>query len=80
MEHQDRVKLLLLDALMPKKTGREAYDKIRIFRPEVRALFLSGYPADVLAAKGLIEPGTPVMVKPVGMDELLRKVRAELDG
>jgi signal transduction histidine kinase len=79
MEHQDRVKLLLLDAVMPKKTGREAYDKIRIFRPEVRALFLSGYPADVMMARGLIEPGTPVMVKPVGMDELLRKVRAELD-
>jgi two-component system NtrC family sensor kinase len=79
MEHQDRVKLLLLDAVMPKKTGREAYDKIRIFRPEVRALFLSGYPADVMVARGLIEPGTPVMVKPVGMDELLRKVRAELD-
>jgi CheY-like chemotaxis protein len=80
MEHQNQVKLLLLDALMPKKTGREAYDKIRIFRPEVRALFLSGYPVDVMVAKGLIEPGTPVMVKPVGLDELLRKVRAELDG
>jgi PAS domain S-box-containing protein len=79
MEQQDRVKLLLLDAIMPKKTGREVYDKIRIFRPEVRALFLSGYPADVMVARGLIEPGTPVMVKPVAMDELLRKVRAELD-
>jgi hypothetical protein len=33
-----------------------------------------------MVAKGLIEPGTPVMVKPVGLDELLRKVRAELDG
>jgi len=80
MEHQDSVKLLLLDANMPKKTGREAYDKIRIFCPEVRALFLSGYPAEIMAERGLIEPGTPVMVKPVGMDELLRKVRAELDG
>jgi PAS domain S-box-containing protein len=79
MEHQDRVKLLLLDAIMPKKTGREAYDKIRIFHPEMRALFLSGYPADVMTARGLIEPGTPVLVKPIGMDDLLRKVRAELD-
>jgi PAS domain S-box-containing protein len=79
MEKQDEIQLLLLDALMPKKTGREAYDKIRIFRPEAKALFLSGYPADVMAARELIEPGTPVMVKPVNMDELLRKVRAELD-
>ena len=75
MEHRDRIKLLLLDAVMPKKTGREAYDKIRIFCPEVRVLFLSGYPADVMVARGMIEPGTPVLVKPVGMDELLRKVR-----
>ncbi len=80
MEHQDKVKLLLLDAVMPKKTGREVYDKIRIFRPEVKALFLSGYPAEVIAERGLIEPGTPVMVKPIGMDELLRKVREKLDG
>jgi polar amino acid transport system substrate-binding protein len=79
MEHQDSVKLLLLDVNMPKKTGREAYDKIRIFRPEVSALFLSGYPSALMVERGLIEPGTPVMVKPVGMDELLRKVRAELD-
>jgi two-component system cell cycle sensor histidine kinase/response regulator CckA len=79
MKHRDVIKLLLFDVIMPKKSGREAYEKIRIFSPDMKVLFLSGYTAEVIQRKGLLEPGLNFIMKPVPMNELLRKVRSILD-
>jgi PAS domain S-box-containing protein len=79
MENRDKVQLLLLDVLMPKKNGKEVYEKIRIFEPDIKALFLSGYTADIMHQKGLIDKGVNFILKPVPMNNLLRKVRAILD-
>jgi DNA-binding response OmpR family regulator len=74
------IKLLLLDIMMPKKNGKEVYDKIRIFEPGIKSLFLSGYAADILIQKGLLEKGLNFICKPIQMNDLLRKVRSLLDG
>lgn len=79
MEHRDLIKLLLFDVIMPKKNGREAYAKIKIFSPDMKVLFLSGYTADTIQRKGLLEPGLNFIMKPVPVNELLRKVRSILD-
>ena len=79
MEHRDLIKLLLFDVIMPKKNGREACAKIKIFNPDIKVLFLSGYTADTIQRKGLLEPGVNFIMKPVPVNELLRKVRSILD-
>lgn len=79
MADRSRVKLLLLDVIMPKKNGKEVYEKIRIFEPAIKALFISGYTADVMHKKGLLEKGFNFLLKPVAMNDLLRKVREILD-
>ncbi len=79
MKHRDLIKLLLFDVIMPKKNGREAYAKIKIFSPDMKVLFLSGYTADTIQRKGLLEPGVSFIMKPVPVNELLRKVRSVLD-
>ena len=79
MENRDTVRLLLLDVIMPKKNGKETYDKIRIFKPDVKALFLSGYTADIVHQKGLLDKGLNFILKPAPMNELLRKIREILD-
>ncbi len=80
MENKDRVRLLLLDVVMPKKNGKEVYDKIRIFKQDVKSLFISGHPAEVLQQKGLLDPAQNFILKPVPINELLNKVRGVLDG
>jgi len=55
MVDRGRINLLLLDVIMPKKNGKEVYEKIRIFEPAVKAIFLSGYPEEVMHKKGLLE-------------------------
>jgi DNA-binding response OmpR family regulator len=63
---------------MPKRNGREVYDEIRKIRPEVRVIFVSGYPADFIATKGIIEEGLNYIAKPLPPNQLLKKIREAL--
>jgi CheY-like chemotaxis protein len=78
-ENRDSVKLLLTDVVMPRKNGREVYSEISRECPGIRSLFISGYAADVISDKGMLQEGQHFITKPVSPGELLRRVREELD-
>jgi len=78
-ENRDRVDLLILDMVMPKKNGMEAYEEMQRIRPGIKALFVSGYTADMLKEKGAGGEGVPLITKPVSPAELVKKVRELLD-
>jgi len=78
-ENKDRIKLLLFDLIMPKKTGKEAYDEIRAIQPDIKILFQSGYAPDLVRQKLLLEGKMPVVFKPVTPMMLLKQVRSVLD-
>ncbi len=78
-EHQDSIKLLILDVIMPKKNGKEVYEEIRKVRPDVQALFSSGYTADILSRKGVLQEDRQFISKPISAIDLLRRVRETLD-
>jgi len=75
----DRIRLLLLDVIMPRKNGKETYEEIRSVKPDIKVLFLSGHAADILDKKGMIEEGLEFILKPVSPDKLLNKIREILD-
>lgn len=77
--HKDGVKLVILDVIMPKKNGREAYEEIRKIKPAVRAVFTSGYTANIIHQKGILSEGLEFIHKPISPEALLRKVREILD-
>ncbi len=79
MANKDRIELLLFDLIMPKKSGREAYDEIRKIKPDVRAVFVSGYSPDIIHQKALIDQEMKIIFKPVSPTDLLRKLREYLD-
>ena len=78
-ENKDRIKLLLFDIIMPKKTGKEAYDMIRAIQPDIKILFQSGYAPDLVRQKVLLDGKMPVVFKPVTPKMLLKLVRSVLD-
>jgi signal transduction histidine kinase len=78
--HADEIDLVILDAIMPKLTGKEAWDAIAAVRPGVKGCFVSGYANDPLSGKMAIDTGLPFVSKPFTPDELLRKIREILDG
>ncbi|HLO26568.1 MAG TPA: ATP-binding protein, partial [Geobacteraceae bacterium] len=78
-EHRDAVQLLLLDLIMPKKNGKEAYDEIRKLKPDIKAVFSSGYEADIIQKRGKLVKGLNFLAKPVIPKELLTMIRKVLD-
>lgn len=78
IEDRDRVDLLVLDVIMPKKSGKEAYDEIRKIRSDIKVLFVSGYTVDMIAKRGVMEENENLLYKPVTPDVLLKKVRTVL--
>ncbi len=79
IDNNDRIDLLLLDVIMPKKNGKEAYEEMRKIRPGVKAIFMSGYAEDVIHNKTILERGLNFVSKPVSPGELLKTVRQVLD-
>jgi hypothetical protein len=79
LERRQDINLLILDVIMPKKNGKEVYEEIRKLRPGVKVLFTSGYSAEIIHTKGILEEGTDFISKPMQPDELLKKVRESLD-
>ena len=67
------IDLLVTDLVMPRMNGRELAAKVRLLRPEIKVLYISGYSdkAATLNSAFLKKPFTP--------DELARAVRAVLD-
>jgi len=79
VENKDSIRLLLLDVIMPRKNGREAYEQIIKISPTVKVIFMSGYTADVMHTKGILEEGLDFVSKPVLPTEFIKKVREVLD-
>ncbi len=77
-KHMNEIDLLILDIVMPRKNGKDAYDEIRRMRPDVKALFISGYTADVIDQKGVGQEDLNIVAKPVSPYELLLKIKETL--
>jgi CheY-like chemotaxis protein len=77
-ENRDKIKLVVLDLIMPKKNGKEAHDEIIKMKPGSRAFFLSGYTMEMIGRME-IEEGLELVRKPFVPNDLLRKVREMLD-
>jgi CheY-like chemotaxis protein len=75
----DRIHLVILDVVMPKKNGKEAFDEIRRLRSGARAIFMSGYTSDILGKKGFIDQRNDFVEKPIIPLSFLKKVREVLD-
>lgn len=73
------IDLLILDVMMPKKNGGEVYKSVKAQRPDLDVLFVSGYAADIIRQKGILEEDIQFISKPVSPAELLRKIREILD-
>jgi nitrogen-specific signal transduction histidine kinase/CheY-like chemotaxis protein len=79
LKHKRKVDLVMLDVVMPRKNGKEVYQYVRKVRPDIKALFTSGYTADVIHEKGVLDEGLNFVSKPVAPTDLLRKLRDILD-
>ena len=74
------VDLVITDVVMPVMNGRELRDKLRVVRPEIKVLFVSGYTSNVVVHHGILEEGVHFLQKPFSMNDLSRKISEALAG
>ena len=77
--HDGKIDLLITDLIMPEMNGRELEARIKAVVPGLKSLFMSGYSANVIAHRGILEEGVQFIQKPFSIKDLSVKVRAVLD-
>jgi signal transduction histidine kinase len=79
IKYKEIVRLVLLDVIMPRKNGKEAYDEIVRINPDIKAIFISGYTSDVIDWKCALREDLCLIPKPVQPAVLLAKLREALE-
>jgi CheY-like chemotaxis protein len=74
-----RIELVILDVVMPEMNGHELALHLTQLRPELRVLFVSGYPAEAIADYGVPNPSPRLLQKPLTVQTLSSKIREALD-
>lgn len=72
-----KIDLVLTDVVMPMMSGAEMLPLLRAFRPGLKAIFMSGYAGEHIAARGL-NLGDVLLEKPFSKNDLLQQIRKML--
>lgn len=78
-ENQNSIAMLLLDVVMPRMGGPEAYERIARIKPQVPVIFSSGYSEESARLASLTSKGALMMQKPYAPKILARRIREVLD-
>ncbi len=77
--HSGPIHLLLTDVVMPQMSGPEVAEKILTIRPEIKVLYMSGYPDHPVFEQGDVSRQGGFLPKPFSPPALAQKVREVLD-
>ena len=78
-EHAGHIHLLITDVIMPGMSGSQLARRLIAARPDMRILYISGYPEDAIAHHGVLDAEKSFLQKPFSPATLLDKVREILD-
>lgn len=74
-EHAGTIHLLLTDVLLPCMSGRQLARRLTQARPGLRVMYVSGYPGDLLATRGVLDESAVLLEKPFRVDDMLDQVQ-----
>jgi PAS domain S-box-containing protein len=77
--HRGPIDLVLSDVVMPGTTGPDVVADLRVDRPELRVLFMSGYTDHAALRRDVMRNGATFIQKPFLPEVLARRVREVLD-
>jgi len=77
-EYGSSIHLLMTDVIMPEMNGRDLADRLLSVNPNLKRLYMSGYTADLVAPRGVLEDGVQFIQKPFSKTDLADKIRRVL--
>jgi CheY-like chemotaxis protein len=78
-ENRDKISLVLLDVIMPRRSGPEVFAAIKEINPHISVVFATGYSNETAVLAELVEHGVAILRKPYSPAVLCRRVREVLD-
>ena len=78
-ECKEPIHLLLSDVVMPEISGPDFARRLKYLRPEIKVLFMSGFPDNALLQHGILDRGVYFLQKPFSIEGLTKRVREVLD-
>jgi len=76
---KDTIHLLVTDVVMPRLSGKAVADQLKVLRPEMKVLFISGYSDESVMRHGSAGAGWNFLQKPFSPTVLAYKIRDLLD-
>jgi len=76
--HPGVIDLVVADVVMPQMNGRQFVEALRRTRPSIRCLYMSGYPAEVIADHGIVSSDVAFLGKPFTRAQLAQRVAETL--
>lgn len=73
-QHSEEIHLLLTDVVMPGMSGPAVAEQLKVMRPEMKVLYMSGYTGDAIARHGAVVRDAPFLPKPFSPTRLAQKV------
>ncbi|PKN18966.1 MAG: hypothetical protein CVU71_09270 [Deltaproteobacteria bacterium HGW-Deltaproteobacteria-6] len=78
-KYANEINLVITDVVMPEMNGRELAVRLQSYYPGIKIMFMSGYTADVIAHRGVLDENMNFIQKPFSMKDLSIKVKLALE-
>jgi signal transduction histidine kinase/ActR/RegA family two-component response regulator len=79
LENKDKIDLVILDMVMPEKSGKQTFKEIKAIKPDAKVLLCSGYGQEQYFHEVFEEGAAGFLQKPFRLNQLLGKVEEALE-
>lgn len=74
-KNKDRIHLVLMDVIMPRKSGKDLFREIKALMPHAKVIISSGYAGDLFINDDPEEGDCQFIAKPYSPVDLVRKIQ-----
>jgi PAS domain S-box-containing protein len=76
---KEEIQMAVIDMILPKRSGAEVYGLMKKMKPDIKAVFVSGYRGDKIQGGSLSAENQEFMQKPFTPTAFMKKIREILD-